>query len=241
MATVTPTPALTTKTTGATAGIVYSNGSRAKTVSELNKNRGGFDYIINSMMLISIVGMCIKIFFSSEKTADGTSGPANAVIYGYGIVALAILTVTFISYGIHDRIDTIENRGKQTNMKGKLANIIGFLKSFLTSSGPSILTVSVLIWIISLNMSYYTKINKGMVADEFYQLSSGTTYLFVFQIICLFQYLKLFIEGKMDKKKQAENAQSQGRIAFATYFITTINLIIVGMMTIILQFFSTDG
>ena len=80
-----------------------------------------------------------------------------------------------------------------------------------------------------------------MVADEFYQLSSGTTYLFVFQIICLFQYLKLFIEGKMDKKKQAENAQSQGRIAFATYFITTINLIIVGMMTIILQFFSTDG
>jgi hypothetical protein len=238
MATVNPTPVMTT---GTTTGMVYSNGSRAKTVSEINKNRGGFDYIINSMMLISIVGMCIKIFFSAEKTADGTSGPANAVIYGYGIVALAILTVMFISYGIHDRIDTIENRGKQNNMKGKLANMIGFLKSFLTSSGPSILTISVLVWIISLNMSYYKKINKGMVADEFYQLSTGTTYLFVFQIICLFQYLKLFIEGKMDKKKQAENAQSQGRIAFATYFITMINLIIVGMMTIILQFFSTDG
>ena len=220
---------------------VYTNASRAKTVTEGNINRGGFDYIINSMLLISIVGMCVKIFFSTEPTADGTSGPANAVIYGYGIVALAILTVMFISYGIHDRIDTIENRGKQNDIKGKLMKMVGFLKSFLTSSGPSILTITVLAWIISLNMSYYKKINKGAVANEFYQLSTGTTYLFVFQIICLFQYLKLFIEGKMDKKKRVENEQAQGRLAFATYFITMINLVVVGMMTIILQFFSTDG
>jgi hypothetical protein len=239
MATV--TPASPTANTTAAISKVYENFSRKNTVTPGNKNRGGFDYIINSMMLISIVGMCVKIFFSTEPTADGKSGPANAVIYGYGIVALAILTVLFISYGIHDRINTIENRGKQSGIKGKLANIIGFLKSFLTSSGPSILTIAVLGWIITLNISYYTKINKGAVANEFYQLSTGTTYLFVFQIICLFQYLKLFIEAKMDKKKEAANMQAQSRIGFATYFITTINLIIVGMMTIILQFFSTDG
>jgi hypothetical protein len=227
------------------AGIVYTNASRAKTVSEVNKNRGGFGYIINSMMLISIVGMCIKIFFTTETSSDGTTGPANAVIYGYGIVALAILTVLFISYGIHDRVNTVENRGISNNnqggMIGKLTNIVNFVKSFLTSSGPSILTIMVLCWIISLNITYYTKINKGAVAKEFYQLSTGTTFLFVFQIICLFQYLKLFIESKTDKSKKQENEQAQGRIAFATYFITMINLIVVGMMTIILQFFSTDG
>lgn len=239
MATANPTGTLAA--TGTAINKVYINSSRSRTVSEGNKNRGGFGYIINSMMLISIVGMCIKIFFGTEPTADGTSGPANAVIYGYGIVALAILTVVFISYGIHDRVDTIENRGKQSGIKGKLAMMVGFLKSFLTSSGPAILTISVLAWIISLNMSYYKKINKGAVANEFYQLSTGTTYLFIFQIICLFQYLNIFIEGKMDKAKAKENAQAQSRIAFATYFITTINLIIVGMMTIILQFFSTDG
>ena len=221
------------------------NFSRAQTVTPANKNRGGYGYVISSMLLISIVGMCIKIFFTTEPSTDGTSGPANAVIYGYGIVALAILTVLFISYGIHERINTVENKGNSNNNQGgiigKLTNIVNFVKSFLTSSGPSILTIMVLCWIISLNITYYTKINKGAVAKEFYQLSTGTTFLFVFQIICLFQYLKLFIESKTDKSKKQENEQAQGRIAFATYFITIINLVVVGMMTIILQFFSTDG
>jgi hypothetical protein len=221
------------------------NFSRAQTVTPANKTRGGYGYVISSMLLISIVGMCIKIFFTTEPSTDGTSGPANAVIYGYGIVALAILTVMFISYGIHDQIDSIRNRsatkGNSDSLTGKLTNIFGFLKSFLTSSGPSILTIMVLVWIISLNITHYTRINKGMVATEYYQLSTGTTFLFVFQVICLFQYLQLYIEGESVPSKKKDNEQTQGRIAFATYFITMINMIVVGMMTIILQFFSTDG
>jgi hypothetical protein len=43
------------------------------------------------------------------------------------------------------------------------------------------------------------------------------------------------------KNAGADAVTTQNRIAFATYFITGINLIVVGMMTIILQFFSTDG
>jgi hypothetical protein len=81
-----------------------------------------------------------------------------------------------------------------------------------------------------------------MVAEEFYQLTNATTYLFVFQLICLFQYLKLFINIKTGtSENKIEDEKSMGRISFATYFMTTINLIVVGMMTIILQFFSTDG
>ena len=82
----------------------------------------------------------------------------------------------------------------------------------------------------------------GLVAKEYYQLSAGTSFLFVFQIVCLFQYLKLYIKIKTDSRNATEeDTTSQSRIAFATYFITAINLIVVGMMTIILQFFSTDG
>jgi hypothetical protein len=223
-------------TTGPGPGTgINLNTSRKLAMSDSNKTRGGFNYIINSMLLIAIVGMCIKIFFTSNPTRDGKSGPANAVIYGYGIVALSILTVLFISYGIHERIGRIQN-------KGKIITILSFLKSFLTSSLPSILTIMVLLWVISLNISYYTNINKGMVAEEFYQLTNATTYLFVFQLICLFQYLKLFINIKTGtSENKIEDEKSMGRISFATYFMTTINLIVVGMMTIILQFFSTDG
>jgi hypothetical protein len=45
--------------------------------------RGGYEYIINSMMLISIVGMCIKIFFGNNISKDGSYGRANSTIYGY--------------------------------------------------------------------------------------------------------------------------------------------------------------
>jgi hypothetical protein len=198
-------------------------------------NRGGFEYVINSMFLFAVIGMCIKIFFGSSTSSDGTYGPANTIIYGYGIVALSILTIMFVSYAIHDRIGRIED-------KGKVESILKFLKSFLTSSAPSLLTILILFWIITLNIGYYKQINMGAVATEYYHLSAGTSFLFVFQIICLFQYLKLFIKSKTDPKNAgADAAATQGRIAFATYFIIAINLIVVGMMTIILRFFSTDG
>ena len=198
-------------------------------------NRGGFEYIINIMFLLALIGMSIKIFFGKTTSSDGLYGPANTIIYGYGVVAFAILTVMFVSFAVHDRIGRIENKGKSESI-GK------FLKSFLSSSAPSLLTILILIWIITLNMTYYTAINKGMVATEYYQLSAGTSFVFVFQIACLFQYLRLFIKMKTDPKNAGTDAVStQNRIAFATYFLTAINLVVVGMMTIILQFFTTDG
>ena len=216
--------------------------------SQANRIGFGFDYVINSMLLISIVGMCIKIFFGSRTSPDGTYGPANSVIYGYGLVALSVLTVIFVSYAIHSRIGTIENKSNnginlKNNLSNNLKNVYTFLKSFLNSSGPSIITIISLVWIITLNITHYTKINKGRVATEYFQLSTGTSFLFVIQLICLFQYLKLFIKIKSesDVNKKNEYIQSQSRIAFATYFITILNVIIAGMMTIILQFFSTDG
>jgi len=212
----------------------FTNVSRLKSSSEENKERGGFGYVINSMLLVSIVGMCIKIFFGNNTSIDGTYGRANATIYGYGIVAFAVLTVMFVSFAIHDRIARIEN-------KTGIAGLFDFIKSFINSSAPSILTIMILGWIITLNILYYERINKGKVATEYYQLSAGTSFLFLFQIICLFQYLKLYINIKTRKNGNDNDAQTQNRIAFATYFISIINLIVAGMMTIILTFFSTDG
>ena len=212
-----------------------SSGANPQELGKSHVNRGGFEYVINSMFLFAVIGMCIKIFFGSSTSSDGTYGPANTIIYGYGIVALSILTIMFVSYAIHDRIGRIEN-------KGKVESILIFLKSFFTSSAPCLLTILILFWIITLNIGYFKQINMGAVATEYYHLSAGTSFLFVFQIVCLFQYLKLFIKSKTDPKNAgADAAATQGRIAFATYFIIAINLIVVGMMTIILRFFSTDG
>jgi hypothetical protein len=103
------------------------------------------------------------------------------------------------------------------------------------------LTIIILFWIVDLNVSYYDRINKGQVAKEYYQLSAGTSFLFVFQIILLFQYLKSYINIKTGNSTDENPELTQGRLSFATYFVIAINLVIVGMMTIILKFFSTDG
>lgn len=214
---------------------ILKNFSAAKIAPQV-KTRGGPEYIINAMLMFAIIGMGIKIFFGNNTSPDGSYGRANSTIWGYGIVAFSILTIMFVSFALHDKIARIENKG--------ISGILGFIKSFLTSSGPSMLTVIILLWIVALNTFYYTRINKGQVASEYYQLSAGTSFLFIFQIICVFQYLKVFIAIKtqnIEKGKEQEAAVSQTRIAFGVYFITAINMIVTAMMTIMLQFFSTDG
>jgi len=199
----------------------------------IDKTRNGYGYLINSMLLCAIIGMCIKIFFGNMTSVDGTYGRANSTIWGYGVVGFSILTIMFISYAIHNKISIIEKKG--------LYGIIDFIKSFLTSSGPAMLTIIILFWIVDLNVVYYDRINKGQVAKEYYQLSAGTSFLFVFQIILLFQYIKSYISIKTGTSNDEDAALTQGRLSFATYFVIAINLVIVGMMTIILKFFSTDG
>jgi hypothetical protein len=195
----------------------------------------GFDYLINSMLICAIMGMAIKVFFGNVTSPDGSYGRANATIWGYGLVAIAILVVMFINYAIHDKVMRIEKKGA--------TGIIDFLKAFLSSSMPSFLTVVILLWIVALNTFYYTQINKGGVAKEYYQLSAGTSLLFVFQIVCIFQLLKSYISIKLKEKTEDPGgvAVTQSRVTIATYFIASVNLIVAGMMTIILMFFSTDG
>ena len=73
-------------------------------------------YDINNMIGFTTVGMLIKLFFGSP-TEDGSSGPASSSIWGYGVVALAILSLLVISISLASNISTIENY-----------NVIGFIK-----------------------------------------------------------------------------------------------------------------
>lgn len=200
---------------------------------ETDKTKNGYGYIINIMLISALVGMCIKIFFGNSTSADGTFGRANSAIWGYSVVGLSILTIMFVSYAIHNKVSIIEKKGA--------SGIIDFIKGFLTSSGPAMLTIIILFWIVNLNVDYFSRINRGQVASEYYQLSAGTSFLFVFQIILLFQYLKSYIQLKTGTSTDPDAAITQTRLSFATYFVTIINMVVVIMMTIILKFFSTDG
>ena len=79
--------------------------------SPIDKTRNGYGYIINVMLICSIIGMCIKIFFGNMTSVDGTYGRANSTIWGYGVVGFSVLTIMFVSYAIHNKISIIEKKG----------------------------------------------------------------------------------------------------------------------------------
>ena len=191
----------------------------------------GYNYIIKCLMIMSMIGLSIKIFFGTDNSPEGDYGSASSTIWGFGLVALSIITLIFVSYSLQSKTNAIAN-------KSGAVKLGAFLIEFLGQSFPSLLTVIILLWVITLNVTFYKRINQGNVADEYFSLTSGSSFLFTFQVICLFLYLNEFIQSKIDKK---DESSSLNRITFAIYFISIINIMITGMMTIILYLFSTDG
>ena len=55
-------------------------------------------YDITLLMLFSFVGIIIKLFIGQEKSSDGSYGPASASIWGYGLVALCVLSMIMITF-----------------------------------------------------------------------------------------------------------------------------------------------
>ena len=177
------------------------------------------EYVINNLMAFSIVGIIIKLFFKSDITTDGTSGPANASVWGYGVVSLSVFAVMFLSFSL------------ASNMSNLNKDMFGFIKELLSDSVPSVLTLLVLVWLVTLNVTYFKRINQGKVSSEYSQFSNVNTIFLVIQIIVLFMYLR----------DQMSNNSENNKMYYVVYVLTFINVILISMMNIILRFFSTDG
>ena len=183
------------------------------------------EYLVNNFMAFSIVGIIIKLFFKSDPTTDGSSGPANASLWGYGVVSLSIFAVMFLSFSL---ASTMTNLNK---------DLFGFIKEVLSDSLPSLLTLLVLIWLIMLNVTYFKRINQGKISKDYTQFSTLSTILLVIQLFVLFSFLR----AQLGANGMGTNRMGANGMAYVVYALTFLNVIFVSMMNIILKFFSTDG
>lgn len=186
-------------------------------------------YDMTIMILFSFVGIIIKLFFGNKISEDGSEGPANAALWGYGIVAMSILVIMFVNFALASQMLQLTNYE---------TNTIGFIKALFSNSAPILLTLVVLIWIIALNMTYFKKINEGRVANEYNTFSTISTVLIVVQLIVLFKYLNDELLSKGGNKMAGI---MKGQMASITYVLSILNIAFAGMMNITLEFFSTDG
>ena len=195
----------------------------------LTKSLGKIPYDVKIFTLFALVGIIIKLFFGSI-TEDGSTGPATATIWGYGMVALSLFGLMITAFAL-----AYKDQFKESTMT--------LIKNIFSSSLPVILLIAIISWIVAQNITFFKRINQGKVANEYYQFSSISTILIVVQLVLLFK----FFTDEMVSSKAIKAGKSQiynllaSQMSYVMYMLTVLNLALVGVVQVILQYFSTDG
>jgi hypothetical protein len=179
-----------------------------------------------NVFMLAMIGLIIKMFFGQSTSSDGSTGPASAAVWGYGIVLVAAVVLLFINFGLIKH-----------GAGGAAPISTGTLKSiFQAGTMPIIFIIILLAWLFSMNISHYKKINEGKVATEYIQFSFASTLMLVLELGLLLKYLLLFIGPPTDgKTADLEKFKSGMSVLFI------LNMVVLSVMQIILSFFSTDG
>jgi len=158
-----------------------------------------------------LVGLFIKLTLSELILSnDGTSGPASSLIWGYSLIIFAMLGIVVV------------NVDPGSNEWADIKNLPWTL----------LMTIVLIVWVIGINIKYYTQINLKTVPDEFFMWSNYSTLLLICLIgISVYQYA-LSSSGKKDI---ASNLYIYSMLVFI------FNLIAVMIQQIILSCFYVDG
>lgn len=165
-----------------------------------------------------IVGFIVKIGLSNTFSTDGSVGPANAVLWGYSLVLFSILGIILIN------INTSSNNWS----------------SVMTLPWTLFGTIILLLWTISLNIKYFTTINKNGAPAQYYTWSSYSTILFIALIfVSIFQYVLVSVNSTSETINRAKEYAIQ--LALYAYMLAFLNLISITFMQIILDCFTVDN
>ena len=197
------------------------------------KSVSNLPFDIKTLLFLAVSGILIKIFLSGTVTEDGSSGPASSAVWGYGLTTFSLFGLLIIVIAL-------------TSAQTMREDIWTIIKKVITSSFPLIATLLVLSWLVILYTVYSVRINKGKVAPEFNQFSFASSFLIFIQLIVVFKYLidKSNISlGTANKDSPVGKVLSAitSELTSVVIILTLLNLIFIGMMQIIVEFFSTDG
>tara|TARA_Y100000816_G_C25952901_1_gene497161 strand:- start:28 stop:681 length:654 start_codon:yes stop_codon:yes gene_type:complete len=186
---------------------------------------------IYSLFSLACLGILFKIFFPQKNDIAGNEGPATVALWGYGLAALCLLCILFISYGLSKK-ELMESKKFNKNIKdGFFSNI----RYILGDGDVYFIVIKVLVLLLILNYGFYKKINVGIIPESYNRFSYVSNLIIFIQFIILGQYINLTM-FKNEKK-----SSTTGIIAATSYFLCTANIIFVIIMYILLKYYSTDG
>ena len=176
-----------------------------------------------------MIGFVVIALFSS-LSEDGSSGPASSSLWGYSIILFSLIGIVFIK---------IKMRGDEG--KSVLNYIIG-------NGLPIFLLLFNLLWLISLNVTYFDDINKGMVSKDFYEYSMLNNILIFVQILVSLEVIlsKAFEYSPVDKLGdttgvKVDKEQKNTVIMVMSFIFIITNFVLSGIQQVTLDYFTTDG
>jgi len=195
--------------------------------------------------MLCFLGLIIKLFFGQYSTSDGTNGPASSTMWGYGLIIICLASyflINFIKDEDRKQSDVPQTTDDSIEMVMiTMAKLFDFLKSFINYKNNTMsvmFMLFVILWAFVINTIYYKRINQGLVADDYYFYSTMSTVLISIQLIILFRHMTAIAgSNPNDESVQNDNARYNG----FGFLISIINFIFLGIINIILEYFSTDG
>ena len=91
-----------------------------------------------------------------------------------------------------------------------------------------------------INSVYFQQINDGKVSSEYNKFWSLSTFMLIWQVYIAFNYLKAHITLLYDPQNTSA-LKNKKKMNSVSYLVTPLNIILLGIMNVILEFFSTDG
>lgn len=178
------------------------------TLSEIFADQSKINPVFFSLIL---VGLFIKMTLSELVLSnDGTTGPASSLIWGYSLVIFSLIGIVVVN------VDPGSNEWSDIK---KLPWVM-------------LMTIVLMVWVIGINIQYYTQINLKTVPEEFFTWSGYSTILLLCLIgISVYQYA-LSSTGKTD---------IASNLYIYSVLVLIFNLIAVSIQQVILNCFYVDG
>lgn len=179
-----------------------------------------------TIVVLAAMGIIIKLFFPEKFSRLGNTGPATSTIWGYGLTATAVSIMLFM--GIYVTKNIFESDGN-------------FVEMLFSNVMPIFLTLLVIIYTIYLNFNYFRRINSNRVTREYHTYSLMSSILSIMQIILVTIYLFYYLANTdRDDNASTLNDVKVELSKNGVYILSLINFIILIMIHISLEFFSTD-
>ena len=191
-------------------------------------------YDIKIFSFLCIMGIIVKIIFGQTS-----NDYAKATVWGYGFSILALLGLLISSYGIFNKMQS-GNDGNNGSMNAALK----VLKILFKDALPVTLIIAIVSIIIAQNVSFYKQINSGRVADEYYQFSGVSSFLILVQTGLVINYMMDILSetnSKGNTEKVGIMAALASELNSIILILSVMNVGIIGILQVVLKFFSTDG